>query len=249
MHGFTNLSADGLSQVNTIHILNLCHHCHVHNIFYFRCVHHLFLFRYIQIFHFTNIFSLQVSISLPHYLALSLFISLSSAMFTVTIQTCTLSSLSFDISFSLYLSLCMSLCLSVCLSLSISVCVSLSLSLSLCHAVTLSRCHAVSLSRVSRLASRVSRLASRSLALSLSRALALSLCLSVCLSVCLSLCVSLSHSHQPLSPTLLSSVVDTTSLSLSLSSATLTHFTLFCCGHHLSVSLCLYLSLSLSSQS
>ena len=163
MHGFTNLSADGLSQVNTIHILNLCNHCHVHNIFHFRCVHHLFLFRYIlQLFLFTNIHSLPVSISLPHYLALSLFISLP-------------------------------------LSLQPR---SLSLFRHVHYPAFLSICH--------------------SLSVSLSPSLAVSVCLSVCLSVSLSL-----------------------SLSLSLSPATLTHFTLFCCGHHFSLSLSQSLSISL----
>ena len=94
MHGLRSLSANGLSNINKIHIHNLCHHCHIHNVFHFRSVHHL---SFQVLFLFTNIQSL--SISLSHFPSLSPS-SLSSATFTVTLQTCTLSPF---LSLSLYL--------------------------------------------------------------------------------------------------------------------------------------------------
>ena len=90
MHGLRSLSANGLSNINKIHIHNLCHHCHIHNVFHFRSVHNLSF----QVLH-----SKPIYISLSHFPSLSPS-SLSSATFTVTLQTCTLSP---SLSLSLYL--------------------------------------------------------------------------------------------------------------------------------------------------
>ena len=63
MHGLRSLSANGLSNINKIHIHNLCHHCHIHNVFHFRSVHNLF--RY-------SIQSLSISLYLIFRLSLHL---------------------------------------------------------------------------------------------------------------------------------------------------------------------------------
>ena len=66
----------------------MCHHCHIHNVFHFRSVHHL---AFQVFFLFTNIYNLSIFL-LSHFTGLSLSpSSLSSATFTVTLQTCTLS--------------------------------------------------------------------------------------------------------------------------------------------------------------
>ena len=87
---FHKLSADGLSQVNKIDVHNLCHHCRIHNVFYFRCVvHHIVLF---FISFSSPTFIIYLSLYLIIWLSLSLsYVSLSplsSATFTVTLQTC-----------------------------------------------------------------------------------------------------------------------------------------------------------------
>ena len=124
MHGLKSLSAYGLSNINKIHIHNLCHHCHIHNVFHFRSVHHL---SFQVLFLFTNIQSLYIYIYISISFSVSLSLRpLSSATFTVTLQTCTISpSLSLSLSLQprspLYslllwtppLSFCFSLCLSL----------------------------------------------------------------------------------------------------------------------------------------
>ena len=119
MRGLRSLSANGLSNINKIHIHNLCHHCHIHNVFHFRTVHHL---SFQVLFLFTNIQSLSIS-HFPFFSPSSL----SSATFTVTLQTCTLSP---SLSLSLYLqprSPIYSLLLWTHLSLSVSLSLSLSI--------------------------------------------------------------------------------------------------------------------------
>ena len=69
MHGLKCLSANGLSNINKIHIHNLCHHCHIHNVFHFRSVHHL---SFQVLFLFTNIQSLSISLYLIFRLSLRL---------------------------------------------------------------------------------------------------------------------------------------------------------------------------------
>ena len=112
MHGLRSLSANGLSNINKIHIHNLCHHCHIHNVFHFISVHHL---SFQVLFLFTNIQSLSISPS-----------SLSSATFTITLQTCTLSPLFlsrsiFSLAHLFTLFCCGPTCLFLFLSLSLSI--------------------------------------------------------------------------------------------------------------------------------
>ena len=70
MHGLRSLSANGLSNINKIHIHNLCHHCHIHNVFHFRSVHYL---SFQVLFLFTNIQSLSISLYFIFRLSLSVF--------------------------------------------------------------------------------------------------------------------------------------------------------------------------------
>ena len=103
----------------------MCNHCHIHNIFHFRSVHHL---SFQVLFLFTNMHNLSIFL-LSHIPALSP-TYLSSATFTVTLQTCTLSP-SLSVSLSLF-SLVHHFTLFYCgrhLALSLSLYFSLSLSL------------------------------------------------------------------------------------------------------------------------
>ena len=119
MHGLKSLSANGLSNINKIHIHNLCHHCHIHNVFHFRSVHRL---SFQVLFLFTNIQSLSISLYLIFRLSLRLlslqphspslfrhvhyppfFLALSSASLTYLLSSVVDPPVSFC--FSLYLSL------------------------------------------------------------------------------------------------------------------------------------------------
>ena len=175
---------------------------------------------FLHIFLFTNIHNL--SISLPHSLALSpMYLSppLSSATFTVTLQTCKPSS-------SLYLAHSLALISHLhpltlfCFGCNLSVFLSPSLSFFHTLTVTFQTCTL-----------------SLSLSFSCSRfSLPAAMLTSFISSLALFLSLSLSH-HLSLSLYL------SLSLSLSFSSAMLTHFTIFCCGRHLPPFLSLPLSL------
>ena len=191
---------------------------------YFRCVHHLVLF---FISFSSPTFIIYLSLYLILWLSLSpMYLSppLSSATFTVTLQTCKSSS-------SLYLTHSLALIshphpLYSLLFLMQPLCLSLSLSLFLHHVNS----HFSNMSTVP---------------LSLSHVLTF-LSLQPCSPPFLSRSLSLSLCLQPCSPILLPSVVDATSLPFShshfLSSATHTHFTLFCWGYGLSLSIFSYVN-------
>ena len=84
MHGLRSLSANGLSNINQIHIHNLCHHCHIHNVFHFRSVHHL---SFQVLFLFTNIQSLfSVSLSISIFSLFSHIHRHSSDMYTIPLS-------------------------------------------------------------------------------------------------------------------------------------------------------------------
>ena len=108
MHGLRSLSANGLSNINKIHIHNLCHHCHIHNVFHFRSVHHVSF----QVL-FTISFSVSLSIfshfshihrhsSDMYTIPLSSSLTLSSASLTYLLSSVVDPSVSFCFSISLY---------------------------------------------------------------------------------------------------------------------------------------------------
>ena len=108
MHGLRSLSANGLSNINKIHIHNLCHHCHIHNVFHFRSVPHVSF----QVL-FTISFSVSLSIfshfshihrhsSDMYTIPLSYSLALSSASLTYLLSSVVDPPVSFCFSISLY---------------------------------------------------------------------------------------------------------------------------------------------------